>query len=384
MKRIVERKVTMASESKFYQKNLSWTPNFVQKNIDIIERNYEKFPSRNRWNCNCHVIHDNDLDAEPIDFEFLRSEYENQVILFCESRGLKFKGLGPIWYNYYKSGQYQEPHVHEGSYTFIHYMIFDNSQHSSTKFTDDSIESPKINQGDILIFDGELEHYVPANSCTSPRLTVAFTFDAEPMVPKGNEINTENIFPTSVWWVDLDLNNDALAEECYQIQSREPKGRVCSTRNGYQSNDLDFSVNQKNLLKLIQEITKVSNAIFQSEYLEEGDRRKLYVQNYWVNINPKGGSHIRHTHPGAFISGVYYVKCVSDLDHGSIRFWRSEWEDFILLQNNLPNKFDRDDCIYHPVQGRLLLFPSHLPHSVDRNELDSDRIAVSFNLKIRE
>ena len=68
-------------------------------------------------------------------------------------------------------------------------------QHSSTKFTDDSIESPKINQGDILIFDGELEHYVPANNCTSPRLTVAFTFDAEPMVPKGNKINTENIFP---------------------------------------------------------------------------------------------------------------------------------------------------------------------------------------------
>ena len=34
-------------------------------NIDIIERNYSLFPTRNQWNCNCHVVHDNDLDAEP-------------------------------------------------------------------------------------------------------------------------------------------------------------------------------------------------------------------------------------------------------------------------------------------------------------------------------
>ena len=136
-------------DTKFYKKNLEWTNNFVQRNIDAIERNYKKFPSKNRWNCNCHVVHDNDLDAEPIDYEFLRSEYEKIAIDFCESRGLKFNGLGPIWYNYYKSGQYQEPHDHDGGYTFIHYMIFDKNIHSSTKFTDKDIESPEI---EILFF----------------------------------------------------------------------------------------------------------------------------------------------------------------------------------------------------------------------------------------
>ena len=173
----VERKVTMALESKFYQKNLSWTHNFVKRNIDIIERNYEKFPSRNRWNCNCHVIHDNDLDAESIDFEFLRSEYENQAILFCESRGLKFNGLGPIWYNYYKEGQFQEPHTHlgNGGLTAVHYLIFDPRCHSVTKFTDSNIKSPRIGCGDIIFFRDDAEHYVPANETTKPRLTIAFT-----------------------------------------------------------------------------------------------------------------------------------------------------------------------------------------------------------------
>ena len=203
------------------------------------------------------------------------------------------------------------------------------------------------------------------------------------MMPKNTQINLQNIFPTPIWWVDLDLNNDALADECYQVKNSQPEGRHHSTRDGYQSNDLDFNTSQTNLLQLIEEITELSNTIFQSEYLEEGDRRELYVDNCWVNINPKGGYHLRHTHPGSFFSGVYYVKCMCDYDQGSIRFWRSEWEDFIALKDIASDKFD-SFVVYPPVQGRLLLFPSHLPHSVEPNELDNDRIAISFNLRVCE
>jgi uncharacterized protein (TIGR02466 family) len=219
---------------------------------------------------------------------------------------------------------------------------------------------------------------VPANNCTSPRLTVAFTFDVETLVSQNKQINTENLFPTPMWWIDLNLDNDALVEECYQIKSSEPSGRTRSTRNGYQSNDLDPDVTKQNLSKLVTEITAASNTIFKSYYLKDDDTRELYVCNYWVNINSNGGHHIRHTHPGAFISGVYYVKCVSDLDQGAIRFWRPEHEDFIVLQHDLTT----DSMHYSPVQGRLILFPSHLAHSVDSNQFSNDRIAVSFNLKI--
>ena len=72
----------------FYIKNIDWTEDFVKKNISIIEKNYSLYPNRNRWECNCHVIHDNDFDVEPIDFNFLRKEYEKIVLDFCQEKKL--------------------------------------------------------------------------------------------------------------------------------------------------------------------------------------------------------------------------------------------------------------------------------------------------------
>ena len=65
--------------------------NFVKKNIDIIESNYIRYPNRNMWNCNCHVIHDNDFDVNQIDFNFLREKYERVVDDFCKYKKLKLK-----------------------------------------------------------------------------------------------------------------------------------------------------------------------------------------------------------------------------------------------------------------------------------------------------
>jgi hypothetical protein len=164
----------------FYKKYIPWSQEFVKNNIDIVEKNYNLFPNRNRWNCNCHVVHDNDFDVTPIDFAFLRSEYEKIVNNFCKDRNLKSFDMSDIWYNYYKEQQYQEPHIHDGNgYTSIHYLIFDSAHHQPTKFTSDKIITPKIRSGDILFFPASYEHYVPKNESNSPRLTVAFTFDFE-------------------------------------------------------------------------------------------------------------------------------------------------------------------------------------------------------------
>ena len=165
--------------SKFYKRNLKWTEDYVKENINIIENNYKKFPNRNRWQCDCHVIHDDEHyndDVLPINFIFLREEYEKITLDFCNEKKLKLKHISDIWYNYYKIGQYQEPHIHDGNgYTVVHYMIFDPKYHFPTKFTESKIISPEIKRGDILFFPSDYEHYVPKNLTTMPRLTTAFT-----------------------------------------------------------------------------------------------------------------------------------------------------------------------------------------------------------------
>ena len=170
---------SVVSNSKFYRRRLWWTNRFVKNNINIIESNYSKFPNRNRWNCDCHVIHDDDYDVQSINFPFLREQYQKVIEGFCKKENLKLYSIGDLWYNYYKTGQYQEPHNHQGgekSFTAVHYMIFNNKHHSGTKFSDSDIVAPKVKQGDILFFPANWSHYVPFNETTIPRLTLAFTF----------------------------------------------------------------------------------------------------------------------------------------------------------------------------------------------------------------
>ena len=161
----------------FYKKNLTWTDDFVKANIKNIEKNYSMYPNRNRWNCDCHVVHDNDKGVYPVDYSFLRKKYEKLSEEACENYNIKNYHLSDIWYSYYKNNQYQEPHIHEGNggLTAVHYLLYDSKSHSVTHFTDKKIKSPQIKQGDILFFPCDIEHYVPYNKTDKPRLTVAFT-----------------------------------------------------------------------------------------------------------------------------------------------------------------------------------------------------------------
>ena len=155
--------------------NFSWTKNFVEKNISIIEDNYKKYPNKNKWSCNCHVVHDNDKEIEHIDFNFLRKQYEVCVKEVVKLYNIKKYHIGDIWYNYFKKSQFQELHRHKGNgLTAVHYLIYDPKYHSKTEFTN-NIKSPEIKEGNILFFPSNLQHYVPKNNSNKPRLTVAFS-----------------------------------------------------------------------------------------------------------------------------------------------------------------------------------------------------------------
>ena len=170
--------MNLFGRSKFYRKNLKWTNEFVRKNINIIEHNYSLNPYKNKWNCNVHSVHDYETsNVYRINYEFLRREYEKVSVEATRKFGIKSFRLGDIWYNYYKKGQYQEPHVHDGvsGLTAVHYLIFDPRYHSYTNFSDTNVKSPKIRGGDIVFFSNTLEHYVPENETDKPRLTIAFT-----------------------------------------------------------------------------------------------------------------------------------------------------------------------------------------------------------------
>ncbi len=189
------------NKNKILKYHLDWTSDFVKNNIYNIENNYSLYPFRNKWNCNVHTIHDYEseeraraLDLVPdtslhsIDYKFLRKEYEKLAVKVTKKLGIKEYELGDIWYNYYKQGQYQESHTHDGNggFTAVHYLIFDPQYHTPTLFDDPKIKSPRVKSGDIIFFSNSSSHYVPRNETDKPRLTVAFTLTD---LNKVNEID---------------------------------------------------------------------------------------------------------------------------------------------------------------------------------------------------
>lgn len=105
---------------------------------------------------------------------------------------------------------------------------------------------------------------------------------------------------------------------------------------------------------------------------------EIYITQSWVNINPYLTSHPLHFHRNSFLSGVLYLNTGEDC--GDIRFHREEnlFEPEVNFDSE--NQFSWSYRYFNPIDCLLLIFPSHLKHSVSPNlNKDVDRISLSFN-----
>lgn len=108
--------------------------------------------------------------------------------------------------------------------------------------------------------------------------------------------------------------------------------------------------------------------------------RRPRVTTLFANIHDKMfHHHDAHTHPGSMFSGTYYVK--ADRGAGRFRFVNParalRFHEFSVLKDT---ELNVDEVSLDPVQGRIVLFPSHVPHAVDRPTEEGERIAVAFNV----
>tara|TARA_B100000427_G_scaffold318677_1_gene316121 strand:- start:225 stop:809 length:585 start_codon:yes stop_codon:yes gene_type:complete len=173
---------------------------------------------------------------------------------------------------------------------------------------------------------------------------------------------------------------DELTNFIYKENRRDRKGMVKSNKLGWHSRD--FLPNENNILTSTI-INEVSRYFSMNRILKEGTR--LTFRNMWVNINKKGCYNKDHIHPGSDLAGVFYIKTPKNC--GNIEFTsphqyiqNSELEcysDEIQKECNFYNVYWME-----PLEGTIIMFPSHIQHRVDMNESRQDRISASFNLKL--
>lgn len=106
----------------------------------------------------------------------------------------------------------------------------------------------------------------------------------------------------------------------------------------------------------------------------------IALTSAWVNINDtRQCMNSEHIHDQVF-SGVFYLKAPDEsgklvLQNPAIN---RMWKGCDLTTNK--NQFTGESIRIEPVEGNILLFPSYLPHSVETNNHDEERISISFNI----
>ena len=142
-----------------------------------------------------------------------------------------------------------------------------------------------------------------------------------------------------------------LIEYSYGERKKDPIGVKVSNRNGWQSKP--FKVTDKNNILHSFLVDSISNLKVIKSFIN------IRIV-YWININPKGARNEKHTHPSCAFAGTIWIKTPENCG------------DF--------NLYSPVSTV--PKEGKMIIFPSHLEHSVNENLSDQDRISVSFNLII--
>lgn len=113
-------------------------------------------------------------------------------------------------------------------------------------------------------------------------------------------------------------------------------------------------------------------------------RESHHITSMWANITHPNHRQNMHVHPNCLLSGLIYIK--APLNCGPTMFASPRR----LSKNFEPryqvrNEINSDFFIMPAEKGRMLLWPSHIPHAVEQGTADEseERIVVAFNVSIR-
>ena len=107
-----------------------------------------------------------------------------------------------------------------------------------------------------------------------------------------------------------------------------------------------------------------------------GSKDRLIITQSWFNRNCRGERHHEHQHPNSMISGVWYPKIHDKMP--PIHFKKPLLRDVSMGVEEY-TIFNSASFMIPMNKGELVLFPSNLPHSVQQNMTDEERISLSFN-----
>ena len=194
--------------------------------------------------------------------------------------------------------------------------------------------------------------------------------------------STGNIFPVPIHVFDIKdfkLYQKDLIDYAYTLKSKGVGDVDTPNRSnlgGWQSRDFHLNNESDKLHSLLMECITLLPLL----------KKDININvKAWVNFNSPGSLNVQHSHPGCDLSGVLWVKCPDK--SGNIFFHSPSCFETFQEIESYTEDFKNNNNYYHaywfpPIEGRMLIFPSHLQHEVKKNLSNEDRISASFNIKL--
>lgn len=115
---------------------------------------------------------------------------------------------------------------------------------------------------------------------------------------------------------------------------------------------------------------------------------KIEINQSWSVLHSKNNFASNHIHTNSSFSGVLYIKC--DNDSGNIVFSMpmthpTYCTSSLCYHDDLTesNFLNSNKWWIKPKIGNILLFPSHVYHSIEKSFSNNDRYSIAFNCVLR-
>ena len=195
--------------------------------------------------------------------------------------------------------------------------------------------------------------------------------------------NILKLFPQPVFKYQIEnyqkINED-LVKYIYELNKEDNVGVQKSNINGWHSKPFDFKEKENIPNKFYAHINNYIKDVF-SKFGWEYNETKVICTSMWAIINKKGNFNIEHTHPNNYLSAAYYVKAPDNC--GNFKATNPNiLSRHIRARTKQANELNSNSASIKINEGDLLIFPAYLPHSVEENKSDEDRVIVSFNIDI--
>lgn len=157
--------------------------------------------------------------------------------------------------------------------------------------------------------------------------------------------------------------------EAQKTEKTSPNTNDGCWRSSHRFKNIDWLLNS--VISLYEEADK--------QYCAENGGKDVFnvsgktALDYWTNVNVPGSRNVLHSHRKSHFSCVYYVQGTGT---GDLRLINPA---NILGDCDYIAPFARD-FYYTPNDGDLILWPAWMPHEVEPNHSDRERINVVFDI----